>query len=190
MSKRNPDPTVELKVLPLDTIVPYWRNPRDNDLAVEKVADSIRLYGYQQPIVVDTNLTIIAGHTRYRALKHLGWTEAPVLVSDMDEAKAKEYRIIDNRTSEYATWNQDLILELKEFASPDTLDLFFPHIDLNTDFGTFQHSITAENLETAQRLLDAAHDATTPERSPFVDIACPHCHESFRVLRDEITKAP
>ena len=69
----------ETKTVSIETLIPYWRNPRKNDIAIEKVKASIQEFGYQNPIIVDKDMTIIAGHTRYRALKELGYTEVPVI---------------------------------------------------------------------------------------------------------------
>lgn len=67
---------------PIDKVKPYPNNPRNNDDAVEYVANSIREFGWQQPIVVDTDSTIIAGHTRLKAAKRLGMDAVPVVVAD------------------------------------------------------------------------------------------------------------
>lgn len=71
---------MELITLPLEEIKPYENNPRVNDIAVDAVAESIQQCGYVQPIVVDENNVILAGHTRYKALKKLGYTECRVAV--------------------------------------------------------------------------------------------------------------
>jgi len=194
MSKQNPEnvnKTTELRTVPIDTIAPYWRNPRKNETGIAKVAESIRLYGYQQPIITDKDLTIIAGHSRYQALKELGWTEVPVLIADMDPKKAKEYRVIDNRTNEYSSWSPDLLLELKEFTSSETLESFFPHIDLTTDFSTFSKSVTEGTLEAAQILIDnAVRGAKVTDPPPnIIEIACPECHHPITLFREDVLKA-
>jgi site-specific DNA-methyltransferase (adenine-specific) len=74
MSQRNYDVTER----PIASIRPYERNPRDNSKAVEKVARSIREFGWQQPIVVDDQGVVIAGHTRLEAAKQLGLDSVPV----------------------------------------------------------------------------------------------------------------
>lgn len=143
-----------IETVHIDTLVPYWRNPRKNDTAVEKVKESIREYGYQSPIVVDEKMTIIAGHTRYRALKELGFEEIPVLVSDMDPKKAKEYRIIDNRAAEYATWTDDLSLELKEFRSLEIRDVFFPEVQLDPQFSDTVSNISQDAIDAVGARLE------------------------------------
>jgi ParB-like chromosome segregation protein Spo0J len=87
-------------------IVPYENNPRVNDQAVDKVAMSLEQYGWQQPIVVDGDGVVIAGHTRLKAAMMLGMDSCPVVVAaDLTPAQVKAYRIADNRTGELAEWD-------------------------------------------------------------------------------------
>lgn len=90
----------------LDEIRPYANNPRKNDEAVEAVANSIREFGWKQPIVVDADGVIIVGHTRYKAAQMLGLKTVPVLVADdLSDDKVKAYRLADNKTNELAEWD-------------------------------------------------------------------------------------
>ena len=91
-------------------IRPYENNPRRNDDAVDKVANSIKEFGWQQPIVVDKDNVIIVGHTRWKAAKKLKMKTVPVVVADLTEEQAKAYRIADNSTGEIATWDYDLLV--------------------------------------------------------------------------------
>jgi hypothetical protein len=179
---------MNIQNLRLDTIVPYWRNPRKNDVAVEKVKKSIEEYGYVTPIVVDTKLTIIAGHTRYRALKELGYDEVPVIITDLSEKKAKEFRIIDNRTSEYATWTPDLNLELKEFSDPEVLNVFFPDVQLDPDFAKATALKAEESIEEIAADLERRFQEASEqrEREPKLTIPCPHCSEEITFLRKDL----
>ena len=91
-------------------IIPYENNPRNNDEAVDKVAESIREFGFQQPIVIDKDGVVIVGHTRLKAAKKLGLETVPVVVAeDLTEEQAKAYRLADNKTNEMAGWNFDLL---------------------------------------------------------------------------------
>ena len=106
-------------MLKLKDIIPYEKNPRMNDNAVDEVMKSIEQYGYQQPIVVDKNHVIIVGHTRKRALEKLGWKEAEVIVADeLTEDQARAYRIADNKTSDCSIWDNKLLLEELEYLKP------------------------------------------------------------------------
>lgn len=101
---------MDVKLIPLDQIHPYEKNPRKNDDAVDKVAASIREFGFRQPIVVDADHVIIAGHTRLEASKRLGLTEVPVVVADdLSEEQVKAYRLADNKTAEFSGWDFDLL---------------------------------------------------------------------------------
>jgi len=89
-------------------IQPYGNNPRDNRKAVEPVAESIREFGFRVPIIIDGDGTIVAGHTRYEAAKLLGLEQVPcVTTQDLTPEKIKAFRIIDNKTSEFAKWDKD-----------------------------------------------------------------------------------
>ena len=106
---------VNIKV---EEIKPYEQNPRFNDHAVEKVANSIKEFGIKQPLVVDENNVLIVGHTRLKAMEQLGIKEAPCIVaSDLTEEQAKAYRLADNKTNEFADWDFELLdLELGELG--------------------------------------------------------------------------
>jgi len=105
----------------IDRLVPYARNPRKNDAAVDKVAASIKEFGFRQPIVVDGEGVIIAGHTRYKAARKLGLLEVPVHVAEgLTPAQIKAYRIADNKVGELAEWDMDLLaLEIEDLKLDD-----------------------------------------------------------------------
>lgn len=106
----------------IDDIRPYERNPRRNIRAVDKVADSLKTYGWQQAIVVDKEHVIIAGHTRWLAAKKLKMEKVPVLVANnLTLEQVKAYRIADNRLSEESEWDSDLLRQ--ELSSLKELDV-------------------------------------------------------------------
>jgi DNA modification methylase len=100
--------------LPLERLIPYARNPRKNESAIATVAASLKEFGWRQPIVVDEDMVILAGHTRLEAARQLGLTSAPVHVArGLTPAQAKAYRLMDNRAAENAEWDEALLgLEL------------------------------------------------------------------------------
>lgn len=101
-----------IDVVGINTVKPYENNPRHNDRAIKKVADSIQAYGFRQPIVVDKDMVIIAGHTRWKAAKQLGYTTVPVVIAkDLTEEQARAYRIADNRVAQEAIWNNSLLAD-------------------------------------------------------------------------------
>lgn len=100
---------------PIEKVKPYENNPRKNDEAVDKVAASIREFGWQQPLVVDKDGVLIVGHTRLKAAEILGLTDVPVVVADLDPERAKAYRLADNKTGELSWWDFDkLNVELED----------------------------------------------------------------------------
>lgn len=107
---------MRLVTLPIAEITPYENNPRINDNAVDAVAESIRQCTYLQPIVVDEDHVILAGHTRLKALKQLGYDSAQCIVMEgLTEEQKKKYRYLDNKTAEAAQWDlEKLTLELED----------------------------------------------------------------------------
>lgn len=110
---------------PLSEIRPYENNPRNNDAAVQYVANSLREFGWKQPIVIDRDGVIIAGHTRWKAAKKLGLKTAPcVMADDLTEDQVKAYRLADNKVGEIAEWDFDALekeldeieLDMSEFG--------------------------------------------------------------------------
>lgn len=94
----------------IDEIIPYHDNPRVNTDAINVVKKSLSEFGFQQPLVLDKNNIIIVGHTRFAAAKELGFTNVPCFIADdLSEDKIKAYRIMDNKSAEYASWNYGLL---------------------------------------------------------------------------------
>ena len=98
---------MEVKDWPLESIIPYDKNPRKRtNKAVEKVASSIREFGVRQPIVVDEAGVILVGHRRRDAAELLAMPTFPVHQAfGLSEAQKRAYRIADNRTNEETTWD-------------------------------------------------------------------------------------
>lgn len=110
------------KMTRLSEIRPYERNPRIiPQAAVDAVAKSIAAFGFRQPIVVDGDGVILAGHTRYKAAQQLGLEVVPVVwQTDITEIQARGYRIADNKTAEIAAWDRDALdAEVRELAGMD-----------------------------------------------------------------------
>lgn len=120
---------------PIDEIIPYVNNPRNNQAAVDAVASSIAEFGFNVPVVVDKNNILVTGHTRVLAAKKLGMTTVPCIRADhLTDAMVKAYRIADNKVAELATWNTDLLQaeldELKELNF-DMTEFGFDEDELN-----------------------------------------------------------
>lgn len=105
----------------ISDLKPYKNNPRKNDKAVDAVAASIKAFGFKQPVVIDDNGEIIAGHTRVKAAKKAGYHEVPcIIASDLTPEQIKAYRLADNKTAELAEWDMELLpLELDDLQEFD-----------------------------------------------------------------------
>ena len=117
----------KLKVveMAIDEVIPYENNPRINDMAGDKVAASIREFGFQNPIIVDRHNVIIAGHTRLKAAKQLGLKTVPVMIAEhMTEEQARAYRLVDNKTGELAEWDLKKLIEEIDKVTDIDLELF------------------------------------------------------------------
>ena len=136
-----------LKTLNLRDIHPYERNPRINAKAVEPVMKSIQKDGYRARIIVDKDGVIIAGHTRYEAMKRLGWTEAEVWIADdMTPEQIADYRIRDNLTADFAEWDfSELEAEIEE------LDLDFDMSEFEGFEGTEDSWFDRREKDGAER---------------------------------------
>lgn len=117
----------------ISTVKPYWNNPRYNDEGVDATANSIKEFGWQQPIVVDREGVIIAGHTRYKAALKLGLKKVPVkFAADLSEEQATAYRIADNKTADLSDWDfTKLGAEIEALESTDMTLFGFTQTDID-----------------------------------------------------------
>ena len=115
----------------VDELIPYEKNPRKNSKAVGYVANSISNFGFKQPIVIDSNNIIVCGHTRLLASKKLGIEKVPCIIADdLTDEQIKAFRLADNKVSETAEWDFDLLNEeIDDILSFDMEDFGFEFID-------------------------------------------------------------
>jgi DNA modification methylase len=100
--------TLKIKFVAISLVLPYDKNPRKHDVAA--IATSIKEYGWRQPIVVDSNNIIVAGHGRFFAATELGLDRVPIHVAtDLSPEQIRAYRLADNKTNELASWNMELL---------------------------------------------------------------------------------
>ncbi|MBL9147055.1 MAG: ParB N-terminal domain-containing protein [Phycisphaerae bacterium] len=144
---------MQIELKPVAEIRPYERNPRFSEKAVEAVAESIRRFGFRQPIVVDAEGVVVCGHARLLAAQRLGLAEVPVHVArDLSDEQIRAYRIADNKTAELAGWDEALLrVELGELK------------DANIDW-----SLLGFDVEELGRLLegDLRTGLTDPDAVP------------------------
>ena len=150
---------LKIETIDIERVIPYARNPRKNAGAVDKVAASLREFGFRQPIVVDENYTVIVGHTRLLAAKKLGMTEVPIHIADgLTAAQVKAYRIADNRVGEEAEWDRELLqvelhdIESKEFDvaltgfdGAELSEIMFPSDNAPNDFKSYDDEIETKH---------------------------------------------
>ena len=112
---------LKLEHWPTSRLIPYARNPRKNDHAVEQMAGAIREFGFRIPLIVKSTGEICDGHLRYKAAQHLGLEQVPVILADdLTETQIKAFRILVNRSATWADWDDDLLrLELEELQLGD-----------------------------------------------------------------------
>tara|TARA_R110000824_G_scaffold272414_3_gene460947 strand:- start:1731 stop:2345 length:615 start_codon:yes stop_codon:yes gene_type:complete len=117
---------MEIEIIEIDKIFNYEKNPRINNQAVEKVKQSIKEFGFRQPIVTDENMVILAGHTRFKASQELNLKNIPVhIAKDLSEAQKKAYRIADNKSNEFSEWDNGLL-------KSEMIDLAVLNIDMSS----------------------------------------------------------
>jgi len=173
---------MEITELKLEDIKPYSKNPRKK-IDIEKVANSIREYGWQQPIVIDKNNVIIVGHSRYEAAKILKMKTAPVIVANMSHKKAIGYRIADNKTNQYSEWDYELLHnELKELIDVEyNLDnLGFNNNELDTILNWENtDSKWLDANEEWQEMPEFNHDDLAPHRRLIINFGNAEAVEKF-----------
>ena len=160
---------MKLIELSIDEIIPYENNPRKNDNAVDKVAESIKEFGFKVPIIIDKDNIIIAGHTRKKAAEQLNMNEVPcIYAEELTEEQVKAFRLADNKTAEFAQWNmKKLEKELSDIAAIDMETLFhFP------DF-------SAEEIEVSDD--DFLQESELSQNKKAKTVICPHCGKEFEI---------
>jgi hypothetical protein len=185
-----------IEYLPLAGITPYWRNPRHSDRAVAAVRASIEAYGFNVPLVLDAQGTIIAGHTRYRAATALGLERVPCVVrADLTPEQVRQYRIADNKTSELAPWDMDKLLpELREIGDLADMRIYFPDDDLDrlladtAGTGSFGAPTQEDVDASGERMRNRFENSSREARAGLIDLTCPECGADFAVDRKDVMK--
>jgi len=149
-----------IKNVPLSKIIPFDRNPRRNDIAVDKLVESIKRVGNNDPIEVNEDYVILCGHTRLKALKKLEYKKTDIImISGLTKKQQNEYRITNNKIGELAEWDFE-ILEA-DFKSEKL-----------TEFG-FGNDIDFDKIKSNENREKKFKEQT---------VSCPHCDKTFKVL--------
>ena len=147
----------------LEELKPYENNPRKNDEAVDYVVNSIKEFGFKVPIIIDKNGVIIAGHTRYKASQQLNLEKVPCIIADdLTEEQVKAFRLADNKVSEKAEWDFDILEE-----------------ELNKIINIDMSNFNFENMEIDWDVVDDLSEEVYDEPAHRM-LECPKCHHIDR----------
>lgn len=150
---------ISIEYIELKEIKPYKKNARKNDRAVGIVKKSIQEFGFKNPIILDKNNEIIAGHTRLKAAKELDMKKVPVIwARDLSPEQVKAFRIMDNKSQEFSSWDDDLLAE--EFNDLEKTDAFGDTGFSNKEITDIWESVEKEEsyepeVEFTQELLES-----------------------------------
>jgi DNA modification methylase len=152
----------------IDKLVPYCRNPRKNDAQVDRMCSAIREFGFRIPIVAKSDGSVVDGHLRLKAAQKLGLKEVPVALADeLTDAQVKAFRILANKSANWAEWDTDLLklevqeleeldfdLELTGFELPELEDIMGAGVDGGTEGQTDPDAVPEAQEEPVSRLGD------------------------------------
>ena len=177
---------MQVEQWPVDRLKPYENNPRViPQSAVEAVADSLKRYGFRQPIVVDGEGVIIVGHTRLAAARLLKMTEVPVHVAeDLTEDQARAYRVADNRVGELVEWDHDaFVRELDQITSAESEEDIRLLSALFTSTSSYANTVPALVADDdIAEVKEREHDRFRQGERAAVDLDCPGCGHNFQVI--------
>lgn len=147
-------------------IIPYENNPRVIEKAVDAVAESIREFGFKNPIILDKANVIVAGHTRLKAAEKLGIEKVPVIYADdLTEDQVKAFRLADNKVSEFSEWDFDKLEQELESIDMDLSDFGFNSADICLDVNDEDFLTDTEITKTKE-----------PKK-----VICPGCGKEFEI---------
>lgn len=142
--------SMNIEYLKPSELVPYEHNPRKNDPAVKPVAESIKRFGFRQPIVIDKDNVVVCGHTRLKAAKRLRLRQVPcVRADDLTDEEIRAYRLADNKTAELASWDESLLNgELLQITDIDMRAFGFELPDPEPEEDGFDFEAAVEKIKT------------------------------------------
>ena len=183
---KNEGGTMNIIDVELDKLKPYENNPRFNDEGVEKVANSIKQFGFKVPIIIDSNNVIIAGHTRLKAAKQLGMDKVPcIIASDLTEEQIKAFRLADNKVSEFSSWDYEkLEEELTNIVQNGEIN-----IDSLIKLG-FESDLNIDNKEIEEALddffedveIEPEHNLSSKSKDDEKYIICPKQQKAYLIM--------
>ena len=170
---------VQIELRDIDSVQPYEKNPRRNEETVQALERSIKIYGFNQPILIDTEGVIIKGHSRWRAAKNLGMEQIPVIVSTREDSANRADRILDNKIHELSQWNEELLhQELRDTS--EEINAVLGSMDLEYAVQNAEKSISSDAVEKARSRL------RKPQKDlHFIWVFC-ECGGEILVSREEL----
>lgn len=192
----------------IEEVLPYENNPRNNDEAVDAVAESIHEFGFKIPIVLSSDGVVIAGHTRIKAAKKLGLTEVPCIIADdLNDEQIRAFRLADNKSAEIATWDEEkLEQELAQimnidmslfgfdgaevdFADEVTDDTYtmksnIPQYEITGECPTIEQMLDEEKANSLIAEIEQAEGITDEERRFLIQAARRHNVFNYRNIAE------
>lgn len=179
---------------PIADLIPYSRNPRRNDEAVPMVMNSIKEFGFKVPIVIDKNNIIVCGNTRFKAALKLGLETVPCIVADdLSDEQIKAFRLADNKVSEKAEWDFEILSdELDDIINIDmdsfgfeSIDFEEPEEDDSEKVNERERTGNAYNLDEYDELVAITYYDNAGKRTKQIDLnhmhnkMQPHTHHGY-----------
>ena len=166
--KNRSDKMLKVELRKTEDLIEYDGNPRNNERAVEPVMNSIKEFGFLAPVLIDSNDIIIAGHTRKEAAVRLGLKEIPcITVDSLTDEQVKAFRLVDNKTAEFASWDfEKLEEELSNIINIDLSAYKFPDL---------------RDIELDVSDADFLQDTEIVKNSKAKTATCPSCGEVFEI---------
>jgi ParB-like chromosome segregation protein Spo0J len=170
---------MEIIKKPIDSLIPYAKNARVHDEAqIAQIAGSIKEFGFNNPILIDKNNGIIAGHGRIMAARKLGLTEVPTILLDhLNETQRKAYILADNRIAINSTWDNEML----------SLEL----MDIKDDVSLAMLGFNVDELDALLKEISSTELPNLPDgdKQPFQQKTFTLHDEQFNIVDDAITKA-
>jgi|TARA_R110000868_G_C10895142_1_gene763902 ParB-like chromosome segregation protein Spo0J len=170
---------MEIIKKPIDSLIPYAKNARVHDEAqIAQIAGSIKEFGFNNPVLIDKDNGIIAGHGRVMAARKLGLTEVPTILLDhLNETQRKAYILADNRIAINSTWDNEML----------SLEL----MDIKDDVSLAMLGFNVDELDALLKEISSTELPNLPDgdKQPFQQKTFTLHDEQFNIVDDAITKA-
>jgi ParB-like chromosome segregation protein Spo0J len=176
---------VTIVSFPLDRLKPYARNPRKNDAVVGRMIGSIQEFGFKMPILIRSDGSVIDGHLRLKAAAQLGMTEVPAIVCDeWTEAQVKAFRLLANRSANWAEWDEELLTLEIEDLQVEAFDLALTGFDDKEleGFVATAAGANSDSEKTPAANNGGARDSSKLHEQFMVLITCEHEQQQTELL--------